>query len=67
MKKGKVELVIEIVAAILTAAAILLLVGYAVVSVTSKSRNCNNGWSKEIKDGKVVVTYMAAADTCKED
>lgn len=33
---------------------------------TKPVKNCNDGWSTQVEDGKVYRTYLPAEDTCKK-
>lgn len=56
---------------------ILILIGvaFAIVMViiiqmhapVQKQTLCNDGWSRETKDGRMYETYVPELDTCKKD
>lgn len=60
---------------ILTGVVLILIgVAFAIVMViiiqmhapTEKIQLCNDGWSKQEKDGRVYETYVPENDTCKQ-
>ena len=56
---------------------ILILIGVAFALVmfiviqmhtpTEKIQLCNDGWSRQEKDGRIYETYLPENDTCKKD
>lgn len=49
------------------AMAILTFVFIQVHSPAKKVQLCNDGWTRETVDGKIVETYLPDEDTCKKE